>query len=194
MAHAEASVKQWQMMMAAAIVATAGLWSTPAAAQGSATPTIDLGVGYQYLAGTDDQTYPVGVNVDVTGAFLLGLRWVGEVGFARDRATDNQADVTATLMAVNYGGGLRLAPGRGRWPYVQVIVGQHRDSYTLNAEGIGDLITTSQSTLMVQPGVGLGFNVGRLRVFGQADYRRIYYEAGEENNYRAVVGLRFRLR
>ncbi len=182
------------MMVAAVTLVGAMLWAVPVQAQGPAMPSIDLGIGYQYLRAPDDQGYPVGVNVDVSGRLLAGVRWVGEVGFARDRAKDAQADVTSTLMAVNYGGGLRFAPGRGRWPYAQVIVGRHRDSFTLSAEGIGDVISTSETNLMVQPGIGLGFNVGRWRVFAQADYRRIFYEAQEENDYRAVAGLRFRLK
>lgn len=167
------------------------VFASPAAAQEAAT--VDLGAGYQYLQAPDSQSYPLGANVDVTGALFLGLRWVAEAGVSRDREKDDEFGVTSTLMAVNYGGGLRFAPGRGRWPYAQVVVGRHRDSFTVNADDIGDIISESRSTLMVQPGAGLAFNVGRWRLFGQVDYRRIFYEEQEENDYRAVVGLRFRL-
>jgi hypothetical protein len=170
------------------------LSAAPAAAQGSGTGAVDVGIGYQYLRAPDSQSYPLGFNADVTGPFLPGLRWVGEAGLSRDRERDDDVGVTSTLTAIHYAGGVRFAPGRGRWPYAQLLVGRHRDGLTVNANDIGDIISESRSTTMLQPGVGVAFSVGRWRLFAQGDYRRILYTGSAENDYRAVAGVRFSVR
>ena len=166
----------------------------PAAAQGSGTGAVDVGIGYQYLRAPDAQAYPLGFNADVTGPFFLGLRWVGEAGLSRDRERDDDVGVTSTLTAVHYAGGIRFDPRSGRWPYAQLLVGRHRDGFTVNADDIGDLISESRSTTMLQPGVGIAFSLGRWRLFAQGDYRRILYAANAENDYRAVAGVRVGVR
>jgi hypothetical protein len=169
--------------------------AAPAAAQSGPPPAIDVGVAYQFLQVPDaDQSYPLGANVDLTGALPLGLRWVGEVGLSRDRERDDDVGVTSTLTALHYAAGLRVSPGGGRWPYAQVLIGRHRDGFTVSADDIGEIISESLTTTMLQPGAGIAFNVGRWRIFGQADYRRIMYEGRSEHDYRALAGVRFGLR
>lgn len=165
----------------------------PAAAQGSATG-VEIGIGYQYLRAPDSQSYPLGLNAAVTGPLFPGLRWVGEAGLSRDRERDDDVGVTSTLTAMHYAGGIRFAPGSGRWAYAQMLVGRHRDGFTVNADDIGDIISESRSATMLQPGVGIAFSLGRWRLFAQGDYRRILYAGSAEDDYRAVAGVRFRVR
>lgn len=180
--------------LASALAALALLVSaTPALAQRSYTPTLETGVAYQYLHGPDSQGYPLGANADITGALFPGLRWVAEIGVAVHRDTAGDIDATATTRALHYGGGLRLAPGQGRLPWVQVVVGAQRDSFSFGADGVGTLISDASSTLMVQPGLGWAVSLGRWRLFAQGDYRRVRYDDAPEGYYRGLLGLRVRL-
>jgi len=158
-------------------VAASGLVASPALAQ-----NLDVGAAYQFLH-APEVNYPGGFNVDASLGLSDNFRVVGEYGIARRGG--ETFGVEGTLTATNYGGGLRIASDTPGWaPYVQIIAGAHEDK--ING--------FSLTTFMLQPGAGITFPLGSsLGIFGQADYRRIFYddEAGAENDYRFLAGLRF---
>src|SRR6185436_20714482 len=89
--HVKRSVQSAGMwIVAAMVVGTA----TPAAAQTMATRNMDASIGYQMLH-IPDETYPLGFNVDVSGAMNDRWRLVGELGWAKDE--QNEPNVTGDL-------------------------------------------------------------------------------------------------
>jgi hypothetical protein len=165
--------------------------AAPASAQDASQ--VDLGIGYQWLH-APDQSYPLGFNVDLSGALTGDLRWVGEFGWSRDSEGDFGLD--ASLTATSFGAGLRWAPASASYhPYAQVILGGQRDSINVDGDVTGDLFDESETTFILQPGAGVTVPVGpKWGVFGQADWRRIFYEGNGTNDFRFVVGARINLK
>jgi hypothetical protein len=165
------------------------------AAPALAQPSIDVAVGYQSLhaqsqaADVPDQSYPFGINVDLSVGLNDSIRVVGEYGLSRD--TDAAFAVTGTLSASHVAGGIRYASDTPGWsPYVQFLVGMQHDSFSVDVAS-NNLFDFSDNTLMIQPGAGITFPITRtVGIFGQADYRRIFYEGQGETDYRFVVGVR----
>lgn len=167
-------------------------FAAPASAQ--TAPALDLGVGYQVLR-APDQTFPVGFNLDLSGALSGNFRWVGEFNHSRD--SEGAFGVDASLAATAFGAGVRWAPeATAKYhPYAQVLAGLERDSVNLDVDGLGGLVDESDSSFMLQPGVGATFPVGqKWGVFGQADYRRIFHEGEGTNAFRFVVGARLTIK
>lgn len=167
-------------------------FAAPASAQ--TAPALDLGVGYQWLH-APEQAYPFGINLDLSGTLSGDFRWVGEFNWSRDSEGDFGVD--GSLTATAYAAGVRWAPDAGaRYrPYAQVLAGLHRDKLDLEVEGVGNLVDLDEKSFMLQPGVGATFPVGdRWGVFGQADWRRIFYDDDGEHDFRFVVGARITLR
>jgi Outer membrane protein beta-barrel domain len=175
--------------------------TTPAAAQPATTPAsaqpmpraVDVSVGYQLLH-IPDETFPFGINVDASGRIGMGLKAVGEFGWARDQQTE--PGVSGTLNFVNWGGGVRWSPPvaaraarRPIDPYVQLLVGAvHADA---NLTVGGARLDTGNWAFMLQPGAGVAVPIAPVvSAIGQVDYRRAFFESGE-NEFRFVVGVRF---
>jgi hypothetical protein len=179
--------------IAAVLCVAALITSAPARAQDARA--VDLGVGYQWLD-TSDQSYPVGLHVDASGPIFGGLRWLGEATFGRDTEHDREFGVNASLTATTFGGGARWSFGSGGVrPYFQATFGSQRDAYVLSAEGAGDLISETETTLMFQPGGGVALRVtGRWDLFGQADLRRVFYDQQAEDFLRVAAGVRLSFR
>jgi hypothetical protein len=177
-------VKQFvtKLVFGSALLACVAM-AAPASAQEASK--VDVGVGYQWLH-APDQSYPFGLNFDASGALVNDFRWVGEVSWSRDSESEGALD--ATLTAVSYGAGVRWAPAVAAYqPYAQVILGAHRDSL--------DVLDFSETNFMLQPGVGVTVPVGsKWGVFGQVDWRRVFYEDDGTNDFRLVVGARFNLK
>ena len=167
--------------------------AVPASAQDA--PAVDLGVGYQWLH-APDQAYPLGFNLDVSGALTDSVRWVGEFGWSRDSEEDADFGVDASLTATSFAAGVRWAPPTAAYrPYAQVLLGAHRDGFNVDTDVVGTLLDGSETNFMLQPGVGVTMPVGsNWGLFGQADWRRIFYEGEGQNDFRLVVGARFDLR
>jgi hypothetical protein len=180
----EAFVKQLARPFVFLVLAVCAMSAVPAAAQ----PRIDVGIAYQILH-APDQTYPFGFNVDVSGAITDSLRVVGEVGLSRD--SDSVLFVDGTLTALHGAGGIRYQSDTPGWAsYVQFLVGVHHDSASVDVADV-NLPDLSENTFMIQPGVGIKVPIApSFAVFGQADYRRIFYEDEGENDYRFLVGVR----
>jgi hypothetical protein len=160
--------------------------ATPAAAQGA-----DIGLGYQFLRG-DGESVPLGFNFDVAYPIMNQLSVVGEVGWSHD--SESEFGIDASLNAVNFGAGIRWS---GNYdprftPFAQVILGAQRDSYSV--EGFEEF-DDSTTNFILQPGGGVSFKLNDMwGVFGQVDYRRIFYEGEGTNAFRLVLGARVNLR
>lgn len=162
--------------------------AAPAAAQDGRG---ELGIGYQYINFGDGADYPLGFNVDY--AWPLGtnnLDIVIDFGWSRQSEEAFGFEVTSNL--INAGGGVRWSPVLDApvAPYVQAIVGIQRTSFSEN------LFDTDESftDLMVQPGVGVSFPLNDMwDVFGQVDFRQVFFEDESDMGIRFVVGGRIGL-
>lgn len=163
--------------------------SLPAAAQ--TARALDGSIGYQVLH-IPDETYPFGLNFDVSGRLAPLVNIVGEFGWARD--TQNETGVTGTLNFINLGGGPRWSfqpaavGGRAIEPYVQVLIGAVHADADLRINGAP--LDTGTWAFMLQPGGGVTFPISpAVRALGQIDYRRAFFDPGE-NEFRFVFGIR----
>ena len=180
-------------------VQLAGVWIFAAVVIGAAAPAnaqmtirgMDASIGYQMLH-IPDETYPVGFNVDVSGAMNDRWRLVGELGVAMDE--QNEPGISGDLNFFHFGGGPRLVAPMGRvQPFVQLLAG------AVNARGDrivnGAPIENDAWAFMLQPGAGISIPAGNvLSVYGQGDYRRAFFDAAGENEFRLSFGVRFSLR
>jgi hypothetical protein len=150
-----------------------------------------LGVGYQLLH-IPDETFPFGLNVDVTAPLRGNVHVAGEFGFASD--DQNEPGVSGNLKFYNFGAGPRWTmPGTvaGRSaivPFAQIMLGAVRTDadLTLNGSRFND----ADWAFMLQPGAGVTVPLTpALGVLGQVDYRRSFFETGE-NEFRFVIGVR----
>jgi hypothetical protein len=148
---------------------------------------VEISGGVQLLH-IPDETYPFGLNVDLSGAAgdHPRVRWVGEFGMAQDRPID----IGDTLRFYHFGAGVRLTPvARYRaTPYFQVLGG------VANARAEhGDLVDSAWGP-MVQPGVGVAVPLNHfVSVYGQGDYRVAIFRSQTDNEFRLSFGARFML-
>jgi hypothetical protein len=188
--HSEAFVRQFvrTFVCGSALLA---LIAIPASAQEA--PAVDLGIGYQWLH-APDQAYPLGFNLDVSGNLTDNLRWVGELGWSRDSEGDDDFGVDGSLTATSFAAGVRWAPAAAAYhPYAQVLLGAQRDSINVDSSIAG--FDDSDTNFILQPGVGVTVPAGaNWGVFGQADWRRVFYEGDGANDFRFVVGARINLK
>ena len=190
------------LVLGAAATATAqqpppaGSAAPPAQAQPPAsinTPTYELSGGYQLLH-VSDSMFPFGLNVDAARHYgNLGL--VGEVGFAID--SEDEAGIDASATAWNFGvGGRWTGFNSGRvWPFAQVLIGA--EVLHASVEGAGFDESDTETSFMVQPGVGVNFVVSDgLGLVGQVDYRRTFFDEPDDaedsvnNQFRIFIGAR----
>lgn len=166
-------------------------FAAPASAQDA--PALDLGIGYQWLH-APDQAYPLGFNLDLSGTLTDDIRWVGEVGWSRDSESDDDFGAEGSLTATSFAAGVRWTPPAAAYrPYVQVLLGAQRDSVNVDSDIVG--FDVSDTNAILQPGAGLTVPVGaNWGVFGQADWRHVFYEGDGANDFRFVVGARINLR
>ena len=165
----------------------------PPATTTSDTPTYELSGGYQYLH-VPDQSFPFGLNVD--GARHYGsLGLVAEIGWAH--GSDDSTGFDSSFNAWNYGvGGRYTGFSSGRvWPYGQVIIGAETLHTSVDVGGVD--VSDSETSFMLQPGVGVTFVVSDgFGIFGQVDYRRTFFDEPDDaedsvnNQFRVFVGAR----
>jgi hypothetical protein len=170
--------------MFAVLVASAAV---PAAAQTAQTAPIDLSVGYE-MQRIPGQTYPLGANVAMSGAMSRIWRLVGEVGMSRDVQKDRP--LTGTLKLSHYGAGPRFTTTAGGVsPYVQVLAGGvHTRADLVNAGGVP--FAASDNAFMLQPGAGVLVPITRVvGAVAQADYRRVFFKQGGDNEGRFFAGV-----
>jgi len=185
--HVKRSVQLPGLWIRAAMVTGAA----PANAQTLTTRGMDASIGYQVLH-IPDETFPVGFNVDVSGAMTERWRLVGELGWAMDK--QSEPNVTGDLNFFHFGAGPRLvAPMRGVQPFAQLLAGLVHARADLVANGI--TVDDNDWAFMLQPGVGINVPAGDVvNVFGQADYRRGFFKEEGDNEFRFSFGVRFSLR
>jgi hypothetical protein len=190
--------------------------STAAAASTTATPTFEVGLGYQWLRSgevcTNDTlevcsgslTYPLGFAVDGVRNFgHLGV--VGEVGWSRhaEDVTRSNSRGTDSENIFHYAAGVRWTGHNAArfWPYGQILLGgatvhtaiSYDDDILDNTLGTSDTTTR----FILQPGVGVTVVVGDgWGVFGQVDYRRMFLDENDDgssgrNDVRVFAGIRF---
>jgi hypothetical protein len=185
--HVERSVQLAGVWIFAAMVVGA---AAPASAQ-MATRSVDAAIGYQMLH-IPDETFPVGFNVDVSGAMNDRWRLVGELGWAMDE--QNEPNVSGDLNFFHFGAGPRLvAPMRGVQPFAQLLAGlvHTRADLIVNGSPLDD----NDWAFMLQPGVGINVPAGNVvNVFGQVDYRRGFFKEEGDNEFRLAFGVRFSIR
>jgi hypothetical protein len=186
--HVKRSVQLAGVWIFAAIVVGA---AAPANAQMPATRSMDASIGYQLLH-IPDETYPIGFNVDVSGAMNDRWRLVGELGWAMDE--QNEPNVSGDLSFFHVGAGPRLvAPMRGVQPFAQGLAGlvHTRADLIVNGAPRDD----NDWAFMLQPGVGINVPAGNVvKVFGQADYRLGFFKEEGDHEFRLAFGVRFSIR
>ena len=200
-------MKNRVLTLAAAVAILFGATAT-ASAQGAAgttvNPTFELGAGYQlFKAGkvcnddpltetcSADRTFPFGVAIDAARNFgALGI--VAEGGWSFDSDESDGTDLKFNTW--HLAGGARWNMRKARfWPYGQILAGVIQDRLSLDIEDSDDI---SQTSFMLQPGVGVNFVAGDgWALFGQADYRRVFLDEEENlssgrNDFRLFFGAR----
>ena len=163
----------------------------PAAAQTYDTPMVEIGGAVQLLH-IPDETYPFGVNVDLSGP--VGdhdrIRWVGEGGMAQDRPID----VGDTLRFYHFGAGVRVTPrGRERaTPFFQVLGGVANAWAAFSNSSVNAV--DSAWGPMIQSGLGVAVPLNHwVAVVGQGDYRFAIFRGQVDNEFRLAFGARFML-
>ena len=179
------------VQLASTAMFVAMITALPASGQSRISAPVDASIGYQVLH-LPDETFPFGLNLDISGAFNNGWRAVGEFGFATD--SQNEPGVTGDLKHYHFGAGPRLvASAAGVQPYVQLLAGAVHTRAALAVGGVP--VDDADWAFMLQPGVGVNVPAGNvLNVFGQADYRRAFFKEQGENEFRFSFGVRFTVR
>ena len=175
------------VQLASVSMVLALLMALPARAQTPVSPPVDASIGYQLLH-LPDETFPFGVNFDVSGALNSGWRAVGEFGFATDQ--QNEPGVSGDLKHYHFGAGPRVV-GSMRYvqPFAQLLAGAVHTRANLNTTNDNDW------AFMLQPGAGINIPAGNVvNIFGQADYRRAFFKEEGENEFRVSFGVRFAIR
>jgi hypothetical protein len=167
-----------------------------AAAQAPATtssPSYELSAGYQFLR-LPDQNFPLGLVVD--GAIHRGsLGLIAEGGWALHTDDDAGIDFTAHMWHIGAGARWTGFGARRAWPYAQVLVGAAIARSSIEGPGFDE--SDTETSFMVQPGVGVTFVAGDgWGLFGQVDYRRTFFDEPDDvedsvnNQFRVFVGAR----
>ncbi len=163
----------------------------PAMASAQTAPAWTVGVGYQVLH-IPDETFPFGMNFDLSARILPSTSVVGEFGFATD--DQNEPGVSGNLKFYNLAGGARWVASNDRSrgaviPFAQVLVGAVRTDADLVVNGAS--FNAGDWAFMLQPGVGVTVPISStIGVNGQVDYRRAFFSPESENEWRFVVGVR----
>jgi outer membrane protein with beta-barrel domain len=173
------------------------LGAAPAAAQtapAAGTNGVEVSAGYQLLH-IPDETFPFGMNFDVSAPVTPAIHAVGEFGFATDN--QSQPGVGGNVRLYNLGAGPRWrfadvttsAMRRPIEPYVQVLLGAVRTDADLVVNGAA--VNAGDWAFMLQPGAGVTVPLApRIGVLGQVDYRRAFFSPDSENEFRFMLGVR----
>lgn len=141
------------------------------AAKASAQEPATLGVMYDVLYHTENYNSAAGLHVDIAKNVGM-IDVVGEVGF-------NHFDgftYTGFLGGGRYG--IPAAPNAKYAPFVQLLLGGVRCG------------ACEDTNFGLQPGVGVDFSTSqRFKIRGQFDYRRIFGEFEDANDFRLSGGI-----
>jgi hypothetical protein len=146
----------------------------------------EVSLGYQMLH-IPHETFPLGLNVDVSSTMNTGFTLVGEFGWAKD--DQDEPGVGGSLQLLHYGAGPRwtFSSPFGR-PFAQIVAGG------VHTEADTNLSNDSDDAFMLQPGVGLVVPIASgWGAVGQFDYRRVFFKEEGDNEWRVVLGVRLGL-
>ena len=174
------------------------LAAVPASAQ-------ELSLGYQWQrisADDENQSLPLGFNIDVAGPITPTLDIVGQLDWSRRSESETifGTSVDFSTSLTTFGGGIRWSSrtNPSATPFVQALFGATRASFSCEVAGTecDDFISedTSETNAMFQVGGGVAFPMGAWSPFGQFDYRRIFVEDEGVNSVRFVIGVRLGIR
>lgn len=166
----------------------------------SAVPRVELSVGYSYLY-ADWLSDDVGGSVPYGAVFAANFNLTPWLGLVVDLG-GHYKSVEVSLPGYGTGdlgltvgslhGGVRLSGRRSSsiTPYAQFLAGGTTYQQDIDGESIGDLGTD----FSIQPGVGIIFGLSdRVGLEVGADYRRVFAEGEGVNEFRARVGVAFRI-
>lgn len=166
--------------------------ASPAAAQATRTPNVEISAGLQFLH-IPDETYPFGWNIDLSGPAGAHdvVRWVGEFGSAHDHPIPDLQSLTF----YHFGAGVRLMPAERlrAAPFFQILAG---GAYANERLSTNPAIASTVGVWgpMVQPGVGVSVPINHyLNLVGQGDYRLAIFKGQTDNELRFSAGARFML-
>lgn len=174
--------------------AIAASFASPAGAQ---TPKVEVSAGYQFTR-VPDLNFPLGWYVDVAGNLHPMFAVVVEAAGAYKNETElignTMVDLTARLHT--FLGGVRVASrtNPALVPFAQVLVGAARASVggSGNVNGVNVSTGESDTQFALQAGGGANLQVSaRFGVRVGADWRRIFFSDGSENEFRVVAGVVF---
>ena len=145
--------------------------ATPAAAADG----ISIDAGYQFLwSSSSGQTTTVPLGATAGVSIPLSSPWsvVGDVSWGQK---SDIAFAGSSTTILTFGAGARYTPVTMSTfaPYFQAVVGIERTSVSGTFAGFGS-VSSSDSNLMIQPGVGGTFAAGPLKAFVEGDYRRVF--------------------
>jgi Outer membrane protein beta-barrel domain len=163
--------------------------SAPAMAQ--VTPSVEIGLGYAYLRDEEiDESLPLGWYADIAGNLNDWLGLVAEVGGSYKTVESGlggpEFDVKLRIHTAM--GGLRFSHrGDSANVYLQVLAGAARGTVEFFDE------SDSVTDFALQPGVGLELGTGGIGLRVGGDYRRIFSEGENANQWRATAAIVFRM-
>ena len=158
---------------------------------------VEVSGGYA-ITHAEDQTLPVGWSAGVAANLNRTWSLVAEANGAYKTESDEDLGTDVKLKIHSVSGGARWSIRVTRVvPFVQVLAGAAHLSARARVldRRVGDAVTK----FTLQPGAGVDFEVNdSLGVIGQVDYRRVFFDeqdavAAGENQWRAVIGIRFSL-
>jgi hypothetical protein len=179
----------WGLLAVVGLSTASAQTAQPAGSSGG--PRIDVSAAYQVLH-IPDETFPFGLNFDVSTAVRPSIDLVGEFGFARD--DQNEPGITGSVRFFNIGGGPRWIRRIGSYaPFAQLIVGAVRPSADLVVNGVPR--SDVDWAFMLQPGAGVAVPMAHaFSLVGQVDYRRAFFQEQGENELRFLIGVRVGVR
>jgi hypothetical protein len=150
--------------------------ATPAAAQ-------TFGVGWQLLDDTTgSETFPLGLDGNVSFPFMGPWSWVGDVSWNHKSVDD------VSLTFLNVGVGAKFTFPSVKALSVQGLVGIDHSTGGVNIPsqvifGVtvpGSSVSSSETDLMIQPGVIYTIPAGGIDVFVGGHFRHVFVSGGDD--------------
>jgi hypothetical protein len=181
------------LRVAAVVLVT--MAASVAAAEAQA-PRVELSGGYQYTS-VPDFNFAAGWFGDVTANISDVLGIVGEISGAHTTQTEqitSRQSVDVNVSLLTFMGGIRAtAHGNRRLvPYMQTLAGAARGSASTDVQAAGFDIAVSETRPALQIGGGVIWMLTpKAGIRAGVDYRAVYFDGGQENEYRVATSAVF---